>query len=268
MSLYYTITEDMWWNHALTLPFQKPYQGFTPHQQAMQYFDGLRDIRKPSAFADVHQEISEMAPAAITPPSVNDMPLIEDAEPPEGGVTPDPDTYEPTGNKFTRLHSPGTEEDDSDDPHASCQGTPDCSQQDTKKQIKEDNPLTPDIHPRTPNLITAQLDREQHESDKVPAQLQAQQTAPFPAGTAKVEPTNAMVDPLQVLPAMVPVALGSTTVTEEEDQLLGVSDVTATEIAVRLPPDQMKDTSSDDTPDEKDDVKLTSKDVGDNMEDI
>ena len=46
MSSFYTITEDMWQNHALTLPFQKPYHKFTPHQQAMQYFDRLRDVRE------------------------------------------------------------------------------------------------------------------------------------------------------------------------------------------------------------------------------
>ena len=76
-----------------------------------------------------------------------------------------------------------------------------------------------------------------------------------------------MVDPLQVLLASVPVTLGSTTVTEE-DQLLGVGDVTTTNVVARLPPDQVKDPSGDATPNEKDDVKLTSKDVGDNMEDI
>ena len=36
----------------------------------------------------------------------------------------------------------------------------------------------------------------------------------------------------------------------------------------RLPPDQVKDPSSDAIPDEKDDVQLTSADVGDNMGDI
>ena len=77
-----------------------------------------------------------------------------------------------------------------------------------------------------------------------------------------------MVDPLQVLLASVPVALGSTTVTKEEDQLLGVGDVTTTNVAARPPPDQVKDPSGDATPDEKDDVKLTSEDMGDNMEDI
>ena len=77
-----------------------------------------------------------------------------------------------------------------------------------------------------------------------------------------------MVDPLQVLLAAVPFALGSTTVTEEEDWLLGVGDVTATGVVARPPPNQVKDPSGDATPDEKDDVKPTSKDVGDNMEDI
>ena len=77
-----------------------------------------------------------------------------------------------------------------------------------------------------------------------------------------------MVDPLQVLLASVPVTLGSTTVTEEEDQLLGVGDVTTTDVGARLPPDQVKDPSGDVTPDKKDDVKLTSEDMGDNMEDI
>ena len=93
-------------------------------------------------------------------------------------------------------------------------------------------------------------------------------TAPSPADPTKVEPADTMVDPLQVLLATVPVALGSTTATKEEDWLLGVGDVTATEVVARPPPDQMKDTSGDDTPDRKDNVKLTSEDVGDNMEDI
>ena len=75
-------------------------------------------------FADAHQEISKTALAAITTPTIKDMPLFEDAEHPEGAIVPDPDTYEPMGNKFTRLHSPGTEEDDSDDPHASSHGDP------------------------------------------------------------------------------------------------------------------------------------------------
>ena len=74
-------------------------------------------------------------------------------------------------------------------------------------------------------------------------------------------------DPLQVLLAAMQLPWGLPTVTEE-DQLLSVGDVTATEVAARPLPDQMKDTSGDDTPNEKDDVKLTSEDVGDDMEDI
>ena len=44
--------------------------------------------------------------------------------------------------------------------------------------------------------------------------------------------------------------------------------MTTTDVVARLPPDQVKDPSGDAAPSEKDDVKLTSKDVGDNMEDI
>ena len=181
-------------------------------------------------FTDANQEISETAPAAITTPPFKDMPPLEDAGPPEGAVAPDPGTYEPAGNKFTRLHSPRTEEDNSNDPHASSQGTPDCCQQDSKKQIEEDNPPTPDILPRTLYLIVAQLDQEQHESDEAPAQ----QDAPSTADPAKVKPTDAMVDQLQVLLAAAPVALESTTVTKE-DRLLGVGDVTATDVVARPP---------------------------------
>ena len=32
MSSFYTIMENMWWNHALTPPFQKPYQEFDKYQ--------------------------------------------------------------------------------------------------------------------------------------------------------------------------------------------------------------------------------------------
>ena len=56
-------------------------------------------------FTDAHQEISEAAPAAITMPSLEGMPPLEDAEPLEGAIAPDPGTYEPAGNKFTRSHN-------------------------------------------------------------------------------------------------------------------------------------------------------------------
>ena len=103
-------------------------------------------------------------------PTLKGMPPLADAEPFEGAIAPDPGTYEPAGNKCTRLHSPRTEEDASDDPPANSQETPDCFQQDSKKQVEEDHPPTPDIHSRTPDLIVAQLDQEQCESDEVPAQ--------------------------------------------------------------------------------------------------
>ena len=102
-------------------------------------------------------------------PSLKGMPPLEDAEPLESAATPDLSTCEPTGNKFNRSHSPGTE-DESDEPLASSQETPNCSQQGSKKQVKEDHPWTPDIHPGTPDLIMTQLDQEQHESDEAPAQ--------------------------------------------------------------------------------------------------
>ena len=103
-------------------------------------------------------------------PSLEGMPPPADAEPFEGAIAPDPGTYEPAGNKFTRSHSSRTEEDDSDDPPANSQEIPECSQQDGKKQVKEDHPPTPDIHSGTPDLIVAQLDQEQCESDEAPAQ--------------------------------------------------------------------------------------------------
>ena len=45
-----------------------------------------------------------------------------------------------------------------------------------------------------------------------------------------------MIGPLQVLLASVPVTLGSTAVSKEEDQLLGVGDVTVTDVVARPPP--------------------------------
>ena len=89
------------------------------------------------------------------------MLVLEDAELLEGAVAPDPGIYECASNKFTRLHSPRTDEDNNDEPPSSSQETPDCSQQDNKKQTEEDNPPTPDFHPGTPNVVIAQLDQEQ-----------------------------------------------------------------------------------------------------------
>ena len=95
-------------------------------------------------------------------------------------------------------------------------GPPDCSQQDSKKQVKEDDPPTPDICCGTLDLIMAQLDQEQCESDEAPAQWDAPSTGDL----AKVESTDGMVDPLQVLLASVPVALGSTTALKKKTNYL------------------------------------------------
>ena len=66
----------------------------------------------------MNEEISELATAAIT------MLALEDAELLKGAAAPDPGTYEPAGNKFTRSHRPKTDEDDSDKPPSSSQETP------------------------------------------------------------------------------------------------------------------------------------------------
>ena len=150
------------------------------------------------------------------------MPALEDAEPLEGAAAPDTGTYESAGNKFTRLHSPRMDEDDSDEPPSSSQEAPDCSQQDNKKQTEEDNPPTPDFCPGTPDVIIAQLDQEQYEVEEVPAQQEVTSTT----NPVKMKPNDTLVDPLQVLLTSVPITLGSATVTKEEDQLLGVGDVT------------------------------------------
>ena len=59
MSPFYTITENMWQNHALTPPFHKPYHEFDPQQQAMQYFDGLRDVKEEAlCFKEAQRNVS------------------------------------------------------------------------------------------------------------------------------------------------------------------------------------------------------------------
>ena len=281
----------MWQNHVPTPPFMKPYMEFTPHHQATQYFDGLWDIREEAIwfeltqkkvnfhdsiprykkdekfinysqghghgslshvtketatpaisasepvtnqFVDVNEETLESAMTAVT------MPALEDVEPLEGTAAPDTNTYEPAGNKFTRSHSPKTEDDDS-----------------------EVEPLPSSLE--TPNSSLHQQDhQEQCEKEEQPSQPEAlSATNPTDVKTDEV-----MVDPLQVLLASAQTALGSATVTEEEDLLLDVNDVTTTRVAARLPPEQTKDSSGGCKPDKKDNVQLTSADVGDNMEDI
>ena len=77
-------------------------------------------------------------PAASTTHPLEGMPALEDSEPLIGTVAPDTGTYEPTGNKFTRSHSPG------------CQGTAAGSPPDNKEQDDEDHLPTPDVCSGTP----------------------------------------------------------------------------------------------------------------------
>ena len=59
MSPFYTITENMWWNHALTPPFHKPYHEFDPWQQATQYFNSLRDVMEEALhFKEAQRKVS------------------------------------------------------------------------------------------------------------------------------------------------------------------------------------------------------------------
>ena len=101
------------------------------------------------------------------------MPTLEDSEPLIGAVAPDTGTYEPTGNKFTRSHSPGTEDEESDDTPASSQETAAGSPPDNKEQDDEDHLPTLDVCSGTPDLIMDQLIQEQHEPVRTPAQHDA-----------------------------------------------------------------------------------------------
>ena len=207
------------------------------------------------------EETSESATTAVT------MPPLEDAEPLEGAAAPDTGTYKPAGNKFTRSHSPKTKDDDSEvkPPPISLETTNSSQcQQEHQEQTVEDNLPTPDFCPGTPDVVMAQLDQEQHEKGEQPPQPEASSAT----NPAEVKADKAMVDPLQVLLASALTTLESTTVTEEEDLLLDVSNVTTTEVVARPPPEQAKDSSGGCKPDEKDNVQLTSADVGDNMGDI
>ena len=196
----------MWQNHTLTLPFHKPYHEFDPQQQAMQYFDSLRDVREEAlCFEEAQRKVSfhdsiprykreegflnygrgqgsgiisqgdkastigatsdattrqfadATSPVTPTTLSIEGMPTLEDTESLIGTVAPDTGTYEPTGNKFTRSHSPGIEDDESDDPPASSQGTAIGSPLDNKDQDDEEHLPTPDVHSGTPNLIMDHL---------------------------------------------------------------------------------------------------------------
>ena len=213
-------------------------------------------------FTDVEMTPTEGAATAST-----SMPPLKDAEPLEGAVAPNSDVYNPAGNKYTQSHSPKTKDEDSKiEPNPSSQGTINSSQSQSGTQVKtvDDKPPTPDICSRTPDMVVAQLDKEQQKE-------QGQQGQPELVESTDTKDTKSAeewVNPLEVLLASVTTALGSTTVTEEEDHLLSVGNVTTTQIAVRPPPEKSRDISDDYEAEQKDDVKLTSADVGDNMEEI
>ena len=224
---------------------------------------GIATTTTPKTIGDQFVDV-EMIP---TESAATTMPPLKDAEPLEGTITPSPDVYNPAGNKYTQSHSPNTEDDDSEiKPNPSSQETVVSSQSQPEPQVEmvEDNPSTPDIHPGTPDVVIAQLEEEQWEVEKQSDQPESVATTK----TADVKAEELMVNPLQVLLASVPAPLGSTTVTEEEDQLLSVGDITTIEIAVRPPLKETRNISDDCDPEEKDDVQLTSADVGDNMGDI
>ena len=146
----------------------------------------------------------------------------------------------------------------SDDSPAGSQRTTIECPPDNAEHNDEDHPPTPDVHSGTPDLIMDQLTKDQ------PTQQDALSTT----GLVSIQPANDMVDPLQVLLASAPPVMGSPTITEEEDQLLGAEEVTTEEVAARLPPQPTQGPSDDAPHDDKDDFKLTATDVGDNMEDI
>ena len=203
-------------------------------------------------------------PAAPTTHPLEGMPVLEDSEPLIGAVVPDTATYESTGNKFTRSHSPGTEDNESDDPPTSSQGTTAGSLPNNLEQDDGDHLPALDVCSGTPDLIVDQLIQEQHE----PVETPTQQDATLPTSPASIQSANVMIDPLQVLLASAPPVMGSPTITKEEDQLLGTEEVTTEEVAARPPPQPIQDPLEDATPDDKDDFKLTTTDVGDNMENI
>ena len=106
-----------------------------------------------------------------------------------------------------------TEDDDSEvKPPPSSLETTNSSQcqQEHQEQTMEDNPPTPDFHPRTPDVVMAQLDQEQHEKGEQPPQPKVSSAT----NPTEVEADEAMVDPLQVVLASAPTTLGSTTVIE------------------------------------------------------
>ena len=159
---------------------------------------------------------AEMTPSESAATATMTMPPLEDAEPLKEAVAPSSDAYNPAGNKYTRPNSPKTEDYDSKiEPNPSSQDTVISSPSQAEDQVKtvDNNPPTPDILPGTADVVIAQLDEEQQEAEKQPDQP----ILVAATKTVEVKAKEAMVDPLQVLPASVPASLGSTTVTKEED---------------------------------------------------
>ena len=111
--------------------------------------------------ATTRQFADATTPVTPTTLSLEGMPALEDTEPLISTVAPDTGTYEPTGNKFTRSHSSGTEDNEMYNPPASSQGTAIGSPPDNKEQDNEDHPPTPDVCSGTPDLIVDQLIQEQ-----------------------------------------------------------------------------------------------------------
>ena len=147
------------------------------------------------------------APAALITHSLEGMPALEDAEPLVGATAPDTDIIESTGNKFTRSHSPRTEDDESDDSPAGSERTTIECPPDNEEHDDGDHLLTPNVHLGTPDLIIGQTPKDQL----------TQQDALPTTSLASIQPANDMVNPLQVLLVSAPPVMGSPTITEEED---------------------------------------------------
>ena len=124
-----------------------------------------------------------------------------------GITTPNTDIIESTGNKFTRSHSPRTEDDDSDDSSGGSQRTTIKCPPDDEEHDDEDHLLTPNVHSGTPDLIM----------DQPPKDQSTQQDALSMTSLVSIQPANDMVDPLQVLLASAPPVMDSPTITEEGD---------------------------------------------------
>ena len=149
-------------------------------------------------------------------------------------------------------------------PLLAVKGTTTGSPLDNKEQDDEDHPLTPDVCSGTLDLIMDQLIQEQHEPVRTPTQ----QDAPIPTGPASIQSANVMVDPLQVLLTSAPPVMDSPTITKGRRSTVRNWGSNHRGSCGKATPQPIQDPSDDVAPDDKDDFKLTTADVGDNMEDI